>query len=288
MKINMLKNSKINMKRVDGISKLFNVKNRNIVITGSSGLLGSQYANTLSAAGANVILVDLDSTKNKKLEHSLVKKYGTKACSYTADISNFEEVKKLARNVLRDFKKIDGLVNNAAYTSKGAKEKYDNAFGPFENFPAKIWQKSIDINLTGVFFCSQAFGKIMAKQDKGVIVNIASTYGLVGADQRIYGKSGLNLPISYAATKGAVVNFTRYLAAYWSGKNIRVNTLSPGGVLDTTYQDKKFIKKYSERTILGRMARKDEYNGAMLFLISDASSYMTGANLIVDGGWTAW
>ena len=101
--------------------------------------------------------------------------------------------------------------------------------------------------MSGVFFCSQAFGKIMAKQGKGVIVNIASTYGLVGADQRIYGKSGLNLPISYAATKGAIVNFTRYLAAYWHGKNIRVNTLSPGGVMDKTYQEKSFIKKYSEK-----------------------------------------
>ena len=127
------------------------------------------------------------------------------------------------------------MVNNAAYTSKGAKEESDNPYGSFENFPIKIWQKSIDINLTGVFFCSQAFGKIMVKQGKGVIVNIASNYGLVGADQRIYGKSGLNLPISYAATKGAVVNLTRYLAAYWSGKNIRVNTLSPGGVLDRHY-----------------------------------------------------
>ena len=216
------------MKRTHDISKLFDIKNRNIVITGSSGLLGSQYANTLSAAGANVILVDLDSTKNKNLERSLRKKYRTRARSYTTDISNLQEVKKLAKNVLRDFKKIDGLINNAAYTSKGAKEKSDNAFGSFENFPMKIWQKSIDINLT------------------------------------------------------------KYLAAYWSGKSIRVNTLSPGGVLDTTYQDKKFVKKYSERTILGRMARKDEYNGAILFLISDASSYMTGANLIVDGGWTAW
>ncbi len=276
------------MKQVDCISKLFDIKNRNIVITGSSGLLGSQYANILSASGANVILVDLDSIKNKKLERSLRKKYRTKARSYITDISNLQEVKKLAKNVLRDFKKIDGLVNNAAFTSKAAKEESDNPYGSLENFPMKIWQKSIDINLTGVFFCSQAFGKIMTKQGKGVIVNIASNYGLVGADQRIYGKSGLNLPISYAATKGAVVNMTRYLAAYWSGKNIRVNTLSPGGVLDVTYQDKKFIKKYSEKTILGRMARKDEYNGAILFLISDASSYMTGANLIIDGGWTAW
>ena len=276
------------MKQVDCISKLFDIKNRNIVITGSSGLLGSQYANILSASGANVILVDLDSIKNKKLERSLRKKYRTKARSYITDISNLQEVKKLAKNVLRDFKKIDGLVNNAAFTSKAAKEESDNPYGSLENFPMKIWQKSIDINLTGVFFCSQAFGKIMTKQGKGVIVNIASNYGLVGADQRIYGKSGLNLPISYAATKGAVVNMTRYLAAYWSGKNIRVNTLSPGGVLDVTYQDKKFIKKYSEKTILGRMAKKNEYNGAMLFLISDASSYMTGANLIIDGGWTAW
>ena len=127
------------MKRVDGVSKLFDIKNRNIVITGSSGLLGSQYANILSASGANVILVDLNSIKNKKLERSLRKKYGTNARSYTTDISNLQEVKKLAKNVLRDFKKIDGLVNNAAYTTKEAKEKSDDAFGSFENFPIKIW-----------------------------------------------------------------------------------------------------------------------------------------------------
>ena len=276
------------MKRVDGISKLFDIKNRNIVITGSSGLLGSQYANILSASGANVILVDLNSIKNKKLERSLRKKYGTNARSYTTDISNLQEVKKVAKNVLRDFKKIDGLVNNAAYTSKGAKEKSDNAFGSFENFPIKIWQKSIDINLSGVFFCSQAFGKIMVKQGKGVIVNIASTYGLVGADQRIYGNSGINAPVSYAVTKSGMLNLTRYLAAYWQGKNVRVNTLSPGGVMDKSYQNNTFIQNYSNKTMLGRMARKNEYNGALLFLLSDASSYMTGSNLIVDGGWTAW
>jgi NAD(P)-dependent dehydrogenase (short-subunit alcohol dehydrogenase family) len=276
------------MKDEKMISKLFDLEGRNIVITGASGLLGSQYANTLSSAGANIILLDIDTAKNEKLKSTLVKKYKNKISAYTLDISNQTEVNKTSKKIIKDFKKIDGLINNAAYTTKGAKEKSDNAFGSFENFPMDIWQKSLDINLSGVFFCSQAFGKIMAKQGKGVIVNIASTYGLVGADQRIYGKSGLNLPISYAATKGAIVNFTRYLAAYWHGKNIRVNTLSPGGVMDKTYQEKSFIKKYSEKTILGRMANKDEYNGAMLFLISDASSYMTGANLVVDGGWTAW
>ena len=276
------------MKDEKMISKLFDLEGRNIVITGASGLLGSQYANILSSAGANIILLDIDTTKNEKLKSALVKKYKNKISAYTLDISNQIEVNKTSKKIIKDFKKIDGLINNAAYTTKGAKEKSDNAFGTFENFPIDIWQKSLDINLSGVFFCSQAFGKIMAKQGKGVIINIASTYGLVGADQRIYGKSGLNLPISYAATKGAIVNFTRYLAAYWHGKNIRVNTLSPGGVMDKTYQEKTFIKKYSEKTILGRMANKDEYNGAMLFLISDASSYMTGANLVVDGGWTSW
>ena len=276
------------MKDEKMISKLFDLEGRNIVITGASGLLGSQYANILSSAGANIILLDIDTTKNEKLKSALVKKYKNKISAYTLDISNQIEVNKTSKKIIKDFKKIDGLINNAAYTTKGAKEKSDNAFGTFENFPIDIWQKSLDINLSGVFFCSQAFGKIMAKQGKGVIVNIASTYGLVGADQRIYGNSGLNLPISYAATKGAIINFTRYLAAYWHGKNIRVNTLSPGGVMDKTYQEKSFIKKYSEKTILGRMANKDEYNGAMLFLISDASSYMTGANLVVDGGWTSW
>ena len=270
------------------ISKLFDLEGRNIVITGSSGLLGSQYANTLSSAGANIILLDIDTTKNEKLKSALVKKYKNKISAYTLDISNQTEVNKTSKKIMKDFKKIDGLINNAAYTSKGAKEKSDNAFGSFENFPIDIWQKSLDINLSGVFFCSQAFGKIMAKQGKGVIVNIASTYGLVGADQRIYGKSGLNLPISYAATKGAIVNFTRYLAAYWHGKNIRVNTLSPGGVMDKTYQEKSFIKKYSDKTILGRMANKDEYRGVIQFMCSDSSSYMNGHNLVMDGGRSVW
>tara|TARA_B110000881_G_C18334168_1_gene393222 strand:- start:232 stop:717 length:486 start_codon:yes stop_codon:yes gene_type:complete len=158
----------------------------------------------------------------------------------------------------------------------------------FETFPLEVWNKVIGVNLTGVFVCSQELGSIMAKQKGGVIVNISSIYGMVGADQRIYGESGLNSQPSYAATKGAIVNLTRYLAAYWNGKNVRVNTLTLGGVLDKSYMKDSFIKKYSEKTILGRMANKNEYNGALLFLVSDASSYMTGTNLVIDGGWTAW
>jgi len=153
----------------------------------------------------------------------------------------------------------------------------------------KLWKKVIDVNLTGVFLCCQEFGKVMQKQKNGVIVNISSIYGISGADQRIYGNSKLNSQVSHSATKGALVNLTRYLAAYWHGKNIRVNTLTlGGGELDRTYMNKSFVKNYSGKTILNRMANSEEYNGALLFLSSDASSYMTGANLVIDGGWTAW
>ena len=270
------------------ISGLFDLTDKNIVITGSAGLLGSQYAYTLSEAGANVILIDVNERENTKLEKFLKQKFHTEAKSYTGDISKKSELVEMKRKILDDFKTVYGLVNNAAYTAKGSRKESVKYASPFEEFPFELWTKSIDINLTGVFLCCQEFGKIMLKQKKGVIVNISSIYGLVGADQRIYGESKLNTHISYASTKGAIVNLTRYLAAYWHGKNIRVNTLTPGGVIDESYQSKKFIKKYSEKTILGRMARSDEYNGALLFLMSDASSYMTGANLVIDGGWTAW
>lgn len=276
------------MNKSSTISEIFNVSNRNIAITGAAGLLGTQYAHVLSQAGANVILLDVDEEKNKNLEKELVKKYKTKARSYVVDITKEKDVIKVKNNILSDCKRIDGLVNNAAFTNKTAIKYSAKTYLPFEAFPADLWHSSIAVNLTGVFYCCREFGKEMAKQKKGVIVNIASTYGIVGADQRIYGKSKINSPVSYAAAKGAIINLTRYLASYWHGKNIRVNTLSPGGVSDESYQEKSFIKRYSERTMLGRMARKDEYNGAMLFLMSDASSYMTGANLVVDGGWTAW
>ena len=192
------------------------------------------------------------------------------------------------KNILTDFKKIDGLINNAAYTNIDAIKNSDDITAPFEKFSFELWKKILDVDLSGVFNCCKVFGSQMVKQRKGTIVNISSIYGIVGNDQRIYGNSKINSPVSYAAAKGGIITLTRYLAAYWHKKNIRVNTLTPGGVLDKKYQNKKFIKKYSEKTILGRMARSDEYNGALLFLMSDASSYMTGANLVIDGGWTAW
>ncbi len=264
---------------------MFDLTNKNIILTGSAGFLGSEYANALSMAGANVILVDISKSKNKQVMNNIKEKYETNASSFQVDITKPNQVKKLKKDILKKYNVIDGLVNNAFLSPRTNPEKFSK---PFEEFSLDIWNKTLEVNLTGVFLLCQEFGQVMVKQKSGSIVNIGSIYGLVGADQRIYGSSKINSPVSYAVTKGAIVNLTRYLAAYWDRKNIRVNTLTLGGVQDEKYMDKQFIKKYSDKTILGRMAKKEEYSGALIFLLSNASSYMTGANLVVDGGWTAW
>jgi NAD(P)-dependent dehydrogenase (short-subunit alcohol dehydrogenase family) len=197
------------------------------------------------------------------------------------DLTNKNSIKNMVAKTIRRYSKIDVLVNNAVNQGDARLRTT-----PFEDFPLSNWNEAIAVNLTGVFLCCQEVGRVMVSQKRGVIVNIASTYGIVAPDQRIYGKSGQNSAAFYAATKSAIINLTRYLASYWSGGGIRVNTLTPGGV--EKGQDPQFIKNYSQKTMLGRMAHKDEYVGALLFLTSDASSYMTGSNLIIDGGWTAW
>ena len=268
----------------NNLTKLFDLEKKTILITGSSGRLGSQYAKILSMAGANVVLIDIETKKNEQLKQYIIKNFKTDPMTCQVDISKKTEIEKMKNIILKKYKTIDVLINNAFFNPSQSK----NSTCPFEDFPLELWNDVLKINLTGVFLCSQIIGKVMKKQKKGNIINIASIYGLVGADQRIYGNSKLNSPVSYAVSKGAIINLTKYLAAYWHGKNIRVNTLSLGGVHDKSYMDKTFVKNYSNKTILGRMANDDEYNGAILFLCSDASSYMTGGNLILDGGWTAW
>ena len=266
--------------------KIFELDNKVIVLTGSAGRLGTNFSHILSEAGSNVILIDINDENNKKLEKTLKEKYKTDPIAIKVDITKKDQLLKISKKILKKYGKIDGLVNNAFYSPRTNIKK---SAMKFEDFPLDLWNDVISVNLTGVFLSSQIFGKIMAAQKSGgTIVNISSIYGINGADQRIYGDSDLNSPPSYAATKGAIVNFTRYLAAYWNRKNIRVNTMTLGGVLDKSYMDKKFTRKYSEKTMIGRMANNDEYNGGLLFLLSDASSYMTGANLILDGGWSAW
>ena len=261
--------------------KLFDLSDKVIIITGAAGNLGSQYAEGLSQAGANVVLGDLDYTKCKQLSTKLKKKYDVDPLPLKLDLTKKISISNLVTKTIKKYSKIDVLINNAAYQGNSKIRKTS-----FEELSLLDWNEAISVNLTGIFLACQQIGKIMKKQGFGNIINISSTYGLVAPDQRIYGTSGQNAAAVYSATKAAVVNLSRYLASYWNRTGIRVNTLSPGGV--ERKQDAYFIKLYSEKTMLGRMAKNNEYVGAIIFLSSDASSYMTGSNLIVDGGWTAW
>jgi len=261
--------------------KLFDLSNKVIILTGAGGLLGSKYAEGLSQVKANVVLADKNISKIKKQEKFLNEKYGVDSLALKTELTDKKSVQNLVKQVLKKYSRIDGLINNAMYP-EGPKERSYN----FENFPLKSWNDVIDVNLTGVFLCCQEVGKIMKKQNNGVMINISSIYGMVGADQRIYGKTKYNSTVIYGVTKGAILNFTKYLASYWNNTGIRINSLSLGGVENNHPSD--FIKNYSYHTMMGRMAHKDEYVGALIFLLSDASSYMTGSNLVIDGGWTAW
>ena len=261
--------------------KLFDLSDKVIIITGAAGNLGSQYAEGLSQVGANVVLGDLDYTKCKQLSTKLKKKYDVDPLPLKLDLTKKISISNLVTKTIKKYSKIDVLINNAAYQGNSKIRKTS-----FEELSLLDWNEAISVNLTGIFLACQQIGKIMKKQGFGNIINISSTYGLVAPDQRIYGDSGQNAASFYSATKSAVINLTRYLASYWANTGIRINTLSPGGVKRT--QTKSFIKNYSKKTMLGRMAERDEYVGAMIFLASDASSYMTGSNLIIDGGWTAW
>jgi NAD(P)-dependent dehydrogenase (short-subunit alcohol dehydrogenase family) len=263
------------------VKKMNNLSEKVVFLTGAAGLLGTQYATALSSAGANVVLADINYTKCKKIENELKKKYNASPFSIKMDISNKKSIDNAITKVMKKFSKIDVLVNNAVFPETQKERSI-----PFEKFPLELWNKIFAVNVTGVFLCNQKIGSIMVKQKKGSIINISSMYGIVAADQRIYGDSGLNSTAAYAVTKSSLFNFTRYLASYWRNTGVRINTLTLGGVENN--QDPKFIQKYSEKTMIGRMAKKNEFTGALIFLASDASSYMTGSNMVVDGGWTAW
>lgn len=268
------------------ISDIFSLKEKVAVVTGALGLLGKQHCEALSEAGASVIVCDLNESECAKFASTLP----ALALGISADIKNKKSVKDLKDKILSNYGKIDILVNNAAINDKFEDPLSAMEESKFENYSLEMFKKSLDVNVTGMFLCSQIIGTEMTNKGYGSIINIASTYGLVAPDQSIYknekGEQTFFKSAAYPVTKGAVISFTKFLAAYWGNKGVRVNTLTPGGVQDN--QDEFFIKNYSKRTPLGRMAHPTDYKGALIFLASDASSYMTGANLIVDGGWTAW
>jgi 2-deoxy-D-gluconate 3-dehydrogenase len=204
-------------------------------------------------------------------------------------VADAASVRAMAERTLAEFGRVDALVNNAALDPKFDPAHAGSHQSSFEDYPLEAWEQALAVNVTGMFLCAQAVSRPMLKAGRGVIVNVASTYGLVGPDQRLYQREDQPprfKPVTYTVAKAAAIGLTRYLATYFAGKGIRVNTLTPGGVY--AGHDEEFVRRYSARTVLGRMAEKEEMSSALLFLLSDASSYMTGANLVVDGGWTAW
>jgi NAD(P)-dependent dehydrogenase (short-subunit alcohol dehydrogenase family)/predicted dehydrogenase len=273
------------------VPALFNLSGRVAVLTGGAGLLGRQYARTLLIAGARVLLADLDADIAEREAAAAVADVGGEAMGLGVDVTQPERVTALMDATLSTWGRLDILINNAAIDPKVDGQANHALSNTFEDFPLALWQSSLDVNLTGTFLCAQAAGRAMVRAGHGVIVNVSSTYGLVSPDQRLYQRDGEGeqqqfKPASYAVTKAGVAHLTRYLAAYWGPCGIRVNTLTPHGVFNG--HDEQFVRRYNIRTPLGRMARIDEMNGPLLFLVSDASSYMTGANLVVDGGWTVW
>jgi NAD(P)-dependent dehydrogenase (short-subunit alcohol dehydrogenase family) len=274
------------------VADLFRVDDKVALVTGGAGLLGRRYCEALLEAGGKVVIGDLDAQRAESLSAELST---THSLGLQLDVADEASVQSVVDAAVERFGRLDILVNNAALTVRGGSERLrpEDYFAPFERYPRAMWDLAVSVNLTGMLLCAQAAGRQMLQQGGGVVVNIASTYGVVAPDQRLYegvsspyAETGFNTPVSYAVTKTAVLGLTRYLASYWGRKQIRVNALTPHGVYDN--HDETFVRNFVYRSPLGRMARNDEYRGALLFLVSDASSYMTGANLIVDGGWSAW
>jgi 2-deoxy-D-gluconate 3-dehydrogenase len=273
------------------IQEKFDLNGRVAIVTGGVGLLGTEFCKTLAEAGAAVAVVDLNASATQATADTLTKS-GYKALGIATDITKPESVNAMVEKVLAEFGRIDILVNSAALDPKFDSDAAKKGImpGAFEDYPLDLWTSALNVNLTGMFLVTQACVKPMIAQGKkGSVINICSTYGLNGPDQRIYIKDGQRVafkPVYYTTTKAGVMGFTKYLAAYYANTEIRVNALTPGGVFNN--HEDYFVKNYSAKTIMGRMAKKDEMNGALLFLASDASSYMTGNNVVVDGGWTAW
>jgi NAD(P)-dependent dehydrogenase (short-subunit alcohol dehydrogenase family) len=270
------------------LNPLFSLRERVAVVTGALGLLGREHCRALAEAGAFVVATDLLGSQCEQFARELRTSGMPDALGVGADITQRDDVERLSSEASRRFGAVDILINNAAIDDK-VQSAADMESSKFENYPLELWRRSLEVNVTGTFLCSQVIGTQMARRRKGSIVNIASTYGVVAPDQSIYrtaeGTQLFYKSAAYPTSKGAVLAFTRFLAAYWGDKGVRVNALSPGGVYNGQVDD--FVDNYARRTPLGRMAQPGDYRGALLFLASDASSYMTGANLVVDGGWTA-
>jgi NAD(P)-dependent dehydrogenase (short-subunit alcohol dehydrogenase family) len=267
---------------------LFDLTGRVAIVTGGAGLLGYQHGAILAAAGAHVVLLDLGVANPKLRAQQLAADHGPDCIGLAVDITSEASLLEARDVILAKFGRIDILINNAANNPKVEDQTPGKPWSRLENFPLETWNADIAVGLTGAFLCSRIFGQEMVKRNSGVILNIASDLGVIAPDQRLYRREGVPedqqpvKPVTYSVVKTALIGLTRYLSTYWTANNIRVNAISPGGV--SAGQPDEFTARLHQLIPMGRMARKDEYQGAILFLCSDASSYMTGQNLIVDGG----
>ncbi len=274
------------------LEKLFRLDNKVIVITGATGLLGRKHAEAVACYGGIPILLDLSQQAVDELANELNDKYKVDAVGFTIDITDEEAIEGNVKQLVKKFGKIDGLVNNAANNPKVEDSEKVN-FSRLENFPLDIWDDDIVVGLTGSFLCAKHYGFAISKNiNGGSIVNISSDLGLIAPDQRLYSKEGVandrqNVkPVTYSVVKTGLIGLTRYLATYWADKNVRCNAMCPGGVENG--QSEEFLKEVNTRIPMERMANVGEYQGALLWMLSDASSYLNGAIIPIDGGRTAW
>jgi NAD(P)-dependent dehydrogenase (short-subunit alcohol dehydrogenase family) len=267
---------------------LFDLTGRVAIVTGGAGLLGYQHGAILASAGAHVVLLDLRVANPQLRAEQLAAAHGPDCLGLSVDITSEASLLEARDAIVAKFGRVDILINNAANNPKVEDQKPGQTWSRLENFPLETWNADIAVGLTGAFLCSRIFGQEMVKRNAGVIVNVASDLGVIAPDQRLYRKEGVPedqqpvKPVTYSVVKTALIGLTRYLSTYWTANNIRVNSISPGGVF--AGQPDEFTAKLHQLIPMGRMANQDEYQGAILFLCSDASSYMTGQNLIVDGG----
>ena len=266
---------------------LYDLSGRTAVITGGCGILGRRFAEGLAEFGASVAILDLDSQAVESAATKISARHAVRSKGYACDITQPDAVRRVADAIEADLGPVSILLNNAASKTRDA----DAFFAPVATFSLETWREIMAVNLDGMFNVAQVFGTLMAGRGYGSIVQTASIYGLMAPDQRIYEGSeylgrAINTPAVYTASKAGVIGLTKHLATYWAAQGVRVNALTPGGV--ESGQNDAFKQRYGARVPLGRMARADEMVGAVLFLVSDAASYVTGQNIAVDGGLSAW
>jgi NAD(P)-dependent dehydrogenase (short-subunit alcohol dehydrogenase family) len=276
---------------VRSLQDLFDMNGKVVIITGGTGLLGQRHAEAIASAGGIPVLADVRAEEVDPRDPAFVERFGEAASAVAVDVTEPGSIRVALEDVLGRYGRIDGLINNAANNPK-MESGSAVEFSRLESFDLDQWQADLAVGLTGAFLCSQIIGGEMARRRRGVIVNVASDLAVIAPDQRLYRRPGLPedrqpvKPVTYSVVKTGLIGLTRYLATYWADAGVRVNAISPGGVHQG--QPEEFVERLSNLIPMGRMAHVDEYEGAIVYLCSDASSYMTGANLIVDGGRTCW